>query len=193
MKFLLTLAFLFPAFAVGQTDYDIRKARWGMAEEEVRKTEEVKPILDKVLDNGARFVVYETKQGSDSCFLGYYFTDSNQLYMVFIQFTDRHKGRDDKFIDDYNRVKSLLEKKYGDPSSEDEEWSSSTSKQVWGDQPEVAVKMGHLTYESNWIVESDGDVRTYIEHTLEGEDYEIKHNLTYQSADYWQEVSTDDY
>ena len=80
-----------------------------------------------------------------------------------------------KYINDYNKLKEILTRKYGSPIKSDSRWFNDlykNSPQHYG----LAVSMGHLDFKSDW--ETD---RTLIFLFLSGDNLEFYTGVVYTS------------
>ena len=91
--------------------YDFRKTSWGMAKEEVKVTENIKPDLEE--DN--RLVYSVEIDGRD--YDGIYLFLENKLYRSWYTLKDKDINKD-SYIDEYKRLKELLTKNFGKPKKE---------------------------------------------------------------------------
>lgn len=183
---LLWLCSAMSLLASDSTEYDFRKVRWGMTETEVVKSEGKKPSSKEEESTGSHYIVYATTMGSLGCNVLYFFNDSNQLYQVQVAFTVKHATRSELFIDDFQTINEVLQKKYGAPTVDDVIWGSERSEKSYDGDVGLALTLGDLTYRSEW----DTD-RTHITHMVYGENYKIDHRMWYESKTYTQEISTD--
>ena len=91
--------------------YDFRKTSWGMAKEEVKVMENIKPDLEE--DN--RLVYSVEIDGRD--YDGIYLFLENKLYRSWYTLKDKYINKD-SYIDEYKRLKELLTKNFGKPKKE---------------------------------------------------------------------------
>jgi len=91
--------------------YDFRKTSWGMAKEEVKVMENIKPDLEE--DN--RLVYSVEIDGRD--YDGIYLFLENKLYRSWYTLKDKDINKD-SYIDEYKRLKELLTKNFGKPKKE---------------------------------------------------------------------------
>lgn len=111
MKVLFALLLLcIAAPSVTKADeFDVRRVRWGMSIDEVKKTEQNEPVAEKT---GATHIVgYEDEIAGIKTLVGYFF-ENGKLFEV------RYKLYRDSFPDEmlsqnYRHVKALLSEKYG--------------------------------------------------------------------------------
>ncbi len=148
--------------------FDFRKTTWGMSKEQVKLSEDIKPVFEE-----KDTLMYETEVLHMKCYIAYKFID-NILAAAVYSFIDEHSNEND-YISDYSNVKDALQKKYGTPKSTDINWRND----LYADEPEqygFAVSIGHLVYWSKWETDS-----TDIILSLNGENYEISHSAFYNS------------
>lgn len=146
-----------------------RNVNWGASMEEVKVSEKTKPDQES-----EESLLYRVQLAGKEVLLIYNFLPEHGLYSSGYFFNEEHTNKNG-FIDDYQEVKSLLIKKYGEPISDRVIWSNDLFK----DDPQDygrAVSIGHLKYVSTWTVE-----RTNITLGLLGENYEIGMILNYES------------
>lgn len=150
---------------------DFRGASWGMTKEEVKQDEN----LDLIQED-EKNLVYVTAIGGIDCLLIYNFVD-DRLYNAMYWMIDEH-AIDNGHIDDYRKLKNMLMQKYGTPNIDDEIWGRSLYK----DEPDrkgFAISIGDLTMLAEWETEN-----TEISIMLWGDNYDIKHAITYESKEY---------
>ena len=146
--------------SISRPGYDFGSARWGMTKEQVVASEKSK--LTRHEDNKLK---YSGRYNGTGAELDYIFS-GNKLksgrYILYGSSADEQV-----YIDDYNRVKSLLTNRYGKPQIDQELWANSTYK----DNPDrhgFAVYIGHLSYKSTWIT-----ARSIIVLELKSNNYNI--------------------
>ena len=151
-------------------DPDFRKINWGMPKDEVKKIETAK--LQKESD---KQLIYSTEVAGFKTTLIYLFYGDKLTRAAYI-FMAEHSNNS-LFIDDFKKTDDLLTKKYGTPTQKKLDWRNELYKDSpsdWG----TAVAAGQLVYYSYW-----GGKKTYIEHDLDGDNFEISHRLLYISQD----------
>lgn len=153
---------------------DFRYSNWGDTKEQVIAAEG-QPNLE---DN--EFVVY-----NDISLLNLntdvtYSFKGSKLVMAFYSIRETHTNHQ-LYIDDYKKVKAALIEKYGEPISYKENWLDD----LWKDDPGMALYTGDLSFSTTYF---PGKVR--IVHTLNCDNYEIKHMIIYASPDYKAETDT---
>lgn len=82
---------------------------------------------------------------------------------------------ENRYLTEFESLKSLLQRKYGKPDSDDSFWSNT----LWEDDPNdwgKAVERGHLSFFARW---ERGDTRVLLH--LTGENYESKLGIEYAS------------
>ena len=143
------------------SDNGFRKSKWGESISTVKTNEKL-----EVIDESNSLLAYKTKISGIETIVGYLFTEGKLTtgrYLI----TEKHSNKND-YINDYNNLKELLEKKYGKPEKEEKLWKNDLYKDdysQWG----FAVSLGHLLYYSTWETEN-----SEISIILSGENYEIK-------------------
>lgn len=145
-----------------------RKANWGMTKDQVRETEYSEHDSDH--DN---ILMYKGTLGTQSVNIGYVFAESQLVRGVYLVTTDHANSND--YITDYDSMKSLLTKKYGEPEEDEVVWKND----LYQDDPQqhgMAISAGHLALYSSWSYED-----TELTLMLRGDNYEINHTITYVS------------
>lgn len=90
-------------------------------------------------------------------------------------FVTEHTNRND-FLCDFENLSELLQKKYGHAKSENTFWKDDLYQddfQEWG----TAVAAGHMSRYASWETPT-----TEICHALSGDNFEIDHQIEYQST-----------
>lgn len=153
--------------------YDFRKTSWGMSMEQVKEIEG-NEILEAYEDGFA----YKNKVGGLDCKVIYQFVE-NKLYIAGYLFTELHTNYD-LWIDDYQKIKDLLIKKYGKPIKSGMFWASDSYKKMWGNDQNLgtAVGMGYLVYYTEWDTP-----KTKIWIGLKGDNLDIDFRVTYESKE----------
>lgn len=150
-----------------------RNTYWGMTKDQVKATEEEKPIHET-----EDLIIYEdTLMGYDVSY-AYIFANSNYLlnrsaYTFKIVHTN-----DNDYINDFEDIKEKVADKYGKPMEDNIIWKTSTFKD-YPDNYGMAVGMGHLLYKTVWESED-----TNIMLLLQGDNYEITLQLIYWSKEF---------
>ena len=172
-KYLLIL-FLFSSISFCQeSQFDIRKANWGMNTYQVINSENNAPSDSITSTTGRSIIIYKSSINNISCDIGYIFI-KNQLTRVKYIFNNEHSNKNE-FIDDYKNIRELLIKKYGTPVKNETIWKNDLFKKDY-DQWGTAISIGHLGYFSTWE-----NNKTYIICYLNGDNYEIKFGIEYSS------------
>ena len=160
------------ALKQSKQQYDFRKANWRMSKEEVKATEDKRPVLEDDTQ-----LVYEVKIGEDNFLCVYSFIE-DKFYRSAYLFDETHTNKN-LYISDYERLKEVLIKKYGNPTIDRIEWRNDlfkNNKQDWG----TAISIGHLEYRTLWMMLIRLDI---IEITLKltGDNYEISLGILYRN------------
>ena len=152
--------------------YDFRNSRWGMKKDKVLSTEKNKPI-----DSGPYkqyiLVVYAGEVAGFEARYGYYFLDDVLVRGGYV-FKESHSNKNE-YINDYNKLKEILTRKYSSPIRSESIWY----KDLFKNRPQdygTAVSMGHLGFQSDW--ETD---RTLIRLTLKRDNFDLSIGLVYFS------------
>lgn len=139
IKILIIILFLFQIRSF--SDFDFKKVKWGFSREEVRKTEEEKPITDEEdmltyltnLDNYETFLIYAFKE--NKLVSGGYSINVKSLNI-------------NKYYEAYINFKNLLTKKYG-KGIDMTVWN----KTLYKDDLEyigTALNLEHVTFNYGW-------------------------------------------
>ncbi len=153
--------------------YDFRKTNWGMNETQVKKIED-REILEIYEDGFA----YKDTINELDCKIIYQFLE-NKLYITGYLFTELHTNYD-FWIDDYQKIKEILIKKYGKPITSGMFWASDLYKEMWDNNQDLgtAVSMGYLIYYTEWDTP-----KTKIWIGLKGDNLDIDFRVTYESKE----------
>ena len=149
-------------------DFDFRKARWGMTKAQVKQAETGK--IQKVDD----LLVYKSTIAGLSTYVAYIFVNDQLVRAKYI-FEEPHTNKNMHIVD-YEKVKSIISKKYQQPIQDKTIWSNSMFKT----KPEsrgLAVSMGHLAYFASW-----GSDRTQIWLALDGDNFDVSFVAEYSSV-----------
>ncbi len=88
-----------------------RTSDWGASITVVKTNEKL-----KVIDENSTLLAYETTISSIKTIIGYLFTEGKLTTGRYLA-TEEHSNKND-YINDYNTLKDLLEKKYGKPQKD---------------------------------------------------------------------------
>ena len=154
----------------GGEKYDFRKTNWGMSKEQVKETEK-----GKIVSENEDEVIFRVPDFDDNFECGYSFLE-NKLYNSTYLFIGEHTNLND-YIDDYERIKEALTKKYGKPIKDTISWKNDlykNDKQYWG----LAIVSGDLDYFTLWETST-----TTILLALFGNNYDISLGIRYESKE----------
>jgi len=198
-KTVLSILFLLLVFAStlsfaeesATQEYDFKKFKWGASINEV-KSVEGEPLFDgDVSGQNAEYIVYETSAVGLDMILGYYFCDDG-LYKVRYILAEEHSN-DDLYIDDYEKFRSAMTKKYGKPLLDYVSWNDDSMKEYYqknGKSMGDALCYGYCSY-ITWYTTD----RTDIWMNMDADNYEISMIVDYESneigpgeADYSDEI-----
>jgi len=147
---------------------EFRKSNWGDSLSQVKQAE--KASLVKEEDNG---LMYKAAVANLDAVIFYGFLDG-KLVSGGYQFIEVHSNKN-AYIDDFEKLKGLLTKKYGQPSLDKVVWKNDLYK----DNPQeygTALSLDHLAYLADWKTAS-----TEVNLMLTGENFKISHVLFYKS------------
>ena len=155
---------------LSQTDF--RKTTWGMTKEQIKQSEHPRTVIDETDE----VVMYETKLADFKIYPTYIFTGGKLTRGKYI-LNEKHSNKND-YINDYNKLKRLLIKKYGKTKvKKDVYWKNDLYKddpQHWG----TAISIGHLVYHCGWETP-----KTKIVLMLWGENYKLSTVIEYKSVE----------
>ena len=157
-------------------EYDFKKFFWGASMDEVIKVEGT-PLLDgKVNGVDATYIAYKTTAVGLDMILAYYFCDDG-LFQVRYILNETHSN-ESLYIDDYEKFKSALEKKYGETWWDFENWENDSKKEYYADKKGDALCYGYLEYSTIWFLD-----RTYISMDMSADNYDITMTVNYESKE----------
>ena len=140
---LINLAILFCGQGCGKSnEYDFRKTKWGMSKEEVKKTEELKPIIDL-----GGMLVYQTTLIEKPFDLLYRF-EKNKLVIAGYEIQAEANKYD--YLSIHESLVKLLQKKYGEPTKNEFIWKEGENSNYNSVQLNVAVGSGKLSKLAEW-------------------------------------------
>ena len=144
---------LFSLFVTSSTlaqEFDIRRIRWGMSPDEVRQSEDTRPL--EVKKEG---MVFQTTFLDTPTLVTYFFADNKVVAVVYFFKRDSRakpvdNGSADEYLQSFAKLESMMDKKYGDPiPGNAANWSNDKYKNN-PDKLGVALKEGHVKFISNW-------------------------------------------
>ena len=147
---------------------DFQNAIWGLSKSEVKLTEAYDPSGE---DESS--LIYSRKVLGINALVGYIFAN-NKLVRGKCMFQSQYASSND-YITYYNKIKTVLEKKYGKARADKIIWNNDYYKgstKDWG----LAVSKGYLVYLSSWDTKKSG-----ISLSLSGTDNKINLWLEYKS------------
>ena len=187
ISILLIVSCIFSIFTLSlfaeEAKYDFRQTNWGMSKEQV-KARENKEVIDEGDFNLGHIVCYEIEIGTKDYICAYGFLE-NKLYRTVYVFNEKYSN-DNDYIKEYEYLKEILTKKYGDSNKkllmdlygrEEIFWKDDVykdDKTNWG----FAISAGDLIYSSFWET-----TNTRIEVLLDGNEYEITLRVVYGSKE----------
>lgn len=167
--------------AMPSEEYNFRKTSWGMDKRSVKASERGNELVEE----GSEYLAYKGYVSGLDCYVYYTFTESGRLAECMYDFRKKYTN-ENRYINDYKNIKSLLIKKYGqpDPNYKEVIWRNDLYK----NDPSrygFSVSMGHHAYMSRW--ETD-DTRIYL--ALTGNNFEVTLLVQYKSILYEKEMET---
>lgn len=122
---------------------DFKNVKWGMSKEEVRKLEESSVYYEE-----ENFLIYNMKTEGLIAATRYEFNSEDQLIKVINLFLNKHVNKKD-YLDDFNKMKEKLTKKYGEPTKDIVDWKDDLYREdesQWG----KAIITGGLELATVW-------------------------------------------
>ena len=153
---------------ISAEELDFRGTSWGMTTAQVLDSE-----TDAPFDSTTDTLAYSVEVADLDAYAAYSFIDDTLVSAGYL-FTEEHSN-DNMFIKDFEKVKNILQRKYGEPSEDVLRWSNDLYKDREDDYG-FAISAGHLTMIARWQAE-----RTTIALVLSGDNYEISHVVLYES------------
>lgn len=158
------------ALKQSKQEYDFRQTNWGMSKEQVKATEDKKPDSEDINSLG-----YNVKIDRDDYLCIYNFLE-DKFYNSIYACTEKHTNKN-LYIDDYEGLKEILTKKYGEPQTDLIIWKNDlfkNKKQDWG----TAISIGHLVYRASWNTSTSTIILV-----LGGDNYQISLGISYDSKE----------
>jgi hypothetical protein len=170
MKQILTTLLVLASIA-GMSQADFRNSNWGDSMQKIKQSEDSKI---KVQSDNA--IIYLTKLAGFDAKLGYVFAGDKLVRANYV--IDKEHSNQNEYISDYEKLKSLIIKKYGEPVRDHTVWSNDLYK---GDSDNygLAVSIGHLAYYATWDAG-----KTEIGILLTGDNYKIYSMIEYAGIDF---------
>lgn len=189
--FLLMLISLPSLAEANEFEYDFKQFKWGASFEEVVSVEGNYLTSDKVNGKDDTVIVYRTTAVGMDVILGYYFCDDG-LYQVVYSLDEEHTNGE-SHIDDYEKFRDALTKKYGKPLFDRIKWNDNSMKEYYlenGKSKGDALTYGYCSYFTGYQTD-----RSLIAMSMSSDNYEISTTIVYQStvidsgeADYSDEI-----
>jgi hypothetical protein len=167
MKYIFVLLLLTPAITFCQ---DVRKCRWGMTMDSVRKVETGKPYSAISVNNT---LSYKVEIDGYHFTIAYYF-DKGRLFQCVMLYDEKHSNTE-TFYDNFLRISKKLESKYGDYEDRTK-WKSTLFKD---DESKygLAAADGEVVFIRVWETTS-----SLIFLTLHGDNFECSMGLVYKDV-----------
>lgn len=127
-----------------QSTFDVRNVRWGMTKAEVKTAESGKKIIPELTTE--KSVVYSADVLSFPSILAYSF-ETDMLSSLIVIFEIENLSNN-KFPEDYNKIKSALDSKYG-YSEPQITWRDDLFKDDINNIG-IALKLQHVEYMTRW-------------------------------------------
>ncbi|UCF93817.1 MAG: hypothetical protein JSW39_06565 [Desulfobacterales bacterium] len=152
-------------------EYDFRRTKWGMPQEDVLAAEPMKPVA-----KNERMLTYQTKILEKNVDLFFLFVQDKLLGATY-QLNEDYL-RSSKYTQTFNTFKKALTKKYGPPAKEMTVWFNDLYRKKPAERG-LALSLGHLEYYAVWETAA-----TNIKCSLRGENYDILCKIEYSSKEY---------
>ncbi|HQE58313.1 MAG TPA: hypothetical protein PLA54_03865 [Spirochaetota bacterium] len=147
-KTIILLILIFSTFTLfSEEKYDFRKVKWGMSFEEVLKSENINPKSS--MQN--EYISYNDSIFFKDCSLNYYFFDG-KLSRIFMSFGNLFPLEKNNYFEEYNEIKKLYEKRYGQVSKSQTIWHNKKFKNN-PDKINEAISKKHVNIDDTWIAE----------------------------------------
>lgn len=156
--------------AAAKNAFHFRKTRWGMTREEVTKSE-----ADKLYGTQDFGFIYESRLLDLDCWTAYIFVQDRLIRTKYVV-TEDHTNKND-YILDYNRFKTALTKKYGEPVSDRQDWRNDLFKDDYSQQG-LAISIGHLRFSASWVTP-----KTTVFLSLNGDKHKVDLQVEYSSQE----------
>ena len=150
-------------------EYDFRKIRWGMTQEEVVSSEPSEPISTEDKE-----ILFETRILENNFTLKYRFNNQQLIGATYL-LEDKFL-RTEYYVDTYNDFVEALANKYGEPNISEVVWLDNTYKND-PNKKNFALSAGHVQYFSSWSRE-----KTKIKCILQGEFHNLILKIDYASV-----------
>ena len=142
---------------------------WGTAPGQAKLREEATPAHEEA----SLLAWRDIKLANLSCDVVYVYVQDKLVRGKYI--VTETWVNENRFLAEYDSLKSLLKRKYGEPETDDSYWSN----KLWADDPNDwgrAVEQGHLALYCRW---ERGDTRILLH--LSGENYQSSLGIEYAS------------
>lgn len=126
----------------GDRAFDVRKARWGMTKEEVKKSERLQLLSDKKDIVEYKFMLLGIKSR-----IQYKFQDNRLSGAEYI--IEQDDVNPSRFYDDFKSLKGFLRQMYNMPVADEKIWTNDIYKadeKNWG----FAISLGFLSCKTTW-------------------------------------------
>jgi hypothetical protein len=126
----------------GDKSFDVRKARWGMSREEVKKSENLQLITDRKDLVEYKFMLLGIKSR-----IQYKFLDNKLSAAEYV--IEQDDVNPSRFYEDFKALKGFLRQLYNAPVSDEKIWTNDIYKadeKNWG----FAISLGFLTNKTSW-------------------------------------------
>jgi hypothetical protein len=126
----------------GDRAFDVRKARWGMTREEVKKSENLQVLTDRKDLVEYKFMLLGIKSR-----IQYKFQDNRLSSAEYV--IEQDDVNPSRFYEDFKALKGFLRQLYNAPVSDEKVWTNDIYKadeKNWG----FAISLGFLTCKTSW-------------------------------------------
>ena len=153
------------------TQFNFRKTTWGMSRDQVKASEDTKPTGEK-----QEVITFRDALAGIPAIVGYIF-DGGKLIRAGYLMRGTHDNPD-QYVKDYDKVKTLMIKRYGAPAQDEMLWKEGVKQSQDPGQFGKDACNGDLTYITIWT-----DGVTMIKERLSGEGGICKHGVMFDSVD----------
>jgi len=158
-------------------EYDFKQFRWGASKEEVIAVEGT-PLTEAKVNgyDDMQTIAYFTTIVDLDALLAYTFCNEGLCTTTY--FLAESHSNNSLYIDDYEKIKSVLEKKYGKPLIDSENWENDSKEKSYADKKGDALYYGYLNYSTYWVLD-----RTIIYMSMSKDNNSIKTSVSKLSTE----------
>lgn len=124
-----------------------RKSKWGYPKASVKNRES-----SKLTNENSSLLTYNTRIARFNLSISYFFTENKLTSAQYLIIEEGNNKMD--YVDDYNRIKSVLINKYGKPKEDKKIWAQGANNTIGYSQYGNAVSKGVLNLQTVWVIEN---------------------------------------